>query len=405
MPGDWQEKLLGHEIGHTLTLDHIAPLNGPTSDNLMQYELPADPDPAVSMFGTILTAAQAADVTSFACGSVGGVQNCPGNPPALRTGSATDARGDTVFPLVDVTALAVAEDPFAGELRLTVDLAQAAPGQTVIVSFFVDADDDASTGGDPTDLVPAYAGPGGVELAARTNLGTLAVEVFEFDGAVFAQVDDAGIDAALTPLVARADDVFGGAATELDVGVTLAVRIPAGLVQPPGDVVTAGASAHVALPDGGDDVDHAVAELVLERPAYPSCEVSPGSVAPGGEVALTAQDMPSDTPVIVYLGDRRVAGGTTDLTGFESLDFNVPLDARPGLRLVTVGVDDDVNAITADCEVEVLGEEDGGGPVPIPPFCKLLLLLCLILLVLCLLLVAKLRKLRKTHPGDPKVYS
>jgi hypothetical protein len=400
--GDWQEKLLGHEIGHTLTLDHIIPLMGPTSDNLMQYMYPTDPDPAVSMFGTLLTASQASDVATFACSSIGGVQNCPGNPPALRTGSASDARGDVVFPFVDITAFGVSEDPFEQEVRLVVNMADTPALPDVSVNFFVDTDNDPHTGGEPTDLAPTYEGPGGVELAARTNLSTLDIDVFEFDGTDFAPVEDSGIEATLTPLIAHADDFFSGTSTEIDMGASLTFRIPEDLVEPFGDTVAAGVQTNLSV------ADFAFGELVLDAPTFPLCEVTPGTASPGDEVDLIVEGMPPDSPVIVYLGDERIAEGATDLTGFEALDFEVPPDARAGTRLVTVGVDDDTNAITADCEVEVGGDGDGDGPrdgTPLSPLCKLLLVLCLVLLALCLLLGFKLWKLRKGGHPRPNGYS
>jgi hypothetical protein len=354
VPGDWQEKVFAHELGHTLTLGHLSPLNCDTCDNLMQYELPTDPDPAVSMFGTILTQTQADQVVMFACSNVGGVDNCPDNPPKLKIGSQSDPRGDAVglpgILFVDILGFGVAEDPFQAATRLVVDLA-AVPTIAVLVDFFVDTDDDPSTGGDPTGLFPAFTGPSGIELVARTDLSTLDVDVFQFSDGSFALVEDPGIEVTMAPVMSSADNLIDGSSFSTASGGFITFRIPQGVIEPFGSVVTVMVRSDF-LNEAGDV---ARGTLVLDAPTFPSCTVAPEAAAPGEVVKVNATGMPVDSPVIVYLGDEKVVEGTTDLTGFVSVDFEIPADTGGATHLVTVGIDDKVTAITADCEVEVLG--------------------------------------------------
>ena len=354
VPGDWQEKVLAHELGHTLTLGHLSPLNCDTCDNLMQYELPTDPDPAVSMFGTILTQAQADAVLMFACSNIGGVDNCPDNPPKLKTGSQSDPRGDAIglpgILFVDILGFGVTEDPFQAETRLVVDLAAMAT-TAVIVDFFVDTDDDPSTGRDPTGLFPGFTGPNGVELVARTNLSTLEVDVFQFDDGAFAPVADPGIQVTPAPVMSSADNFIDGSSFATESGGFITFRIPEGVIKPFGNVVT----VFVRTDFLNEVSDVARGTLVLDAPTFPSCSVTPEAASPGEVVEVAATGMPVDSPVIVYLGDEKVVEGTTDLTGFVKVGFEIPADAGAANRLVTVGINDKITAITADCEVEVIG--------------------------------------------------
>lgn len=96
-------------------------------------------------------------------------------------------------------------------------------------------------------------------------------------------------------------------------------------------------------------------------PVFAACVVSPDPVEPGAIATVEADRLIENQMAKVFLGDRRVGGGPIDEAGNAAIDFRVPIESRPGARLVTVGVVG--TALTGDCFVEVLE----GPPVILSP--------------------------------------
>jgi hypothetical protein len=101
-------------------------------------------------------------------------------------------------------------------------------------------------------------------------------------------------------------------------------------------------------------------KFVLENPSFPQCFVK-SDAKQGETVAIDVQGLLPDSNIHGLLGPRPVFNGQTDSNGNATIQFPIPDDATPGLHLVTIGVDN--TALTADCEVNVLPREVGGGNV------------------------------------------
>lgn len=94
--------------------------------------------------------------------------------------------------------------------------------------------------------------------------------------------------------------------------------------------------------------------LSLVRAALPACAIDPAEALPGELVTVTASGLAPSMTTHVLLGPGVVAAGTTDARGETSSVFMIPAGLRPGPHLVTIGVDEPTNAVTADCSVGVL---------------------------------------------------
>ena len=105
--------------------------------------------------------------------------------------------------------------------------------------------------------------------------------------------------------------------------------------------------------------------FVLEDPDFAHCYVLRDG-KPGGTVPILVEALLPQQPIHALVGPEMVAKAVTDSRGNSEFDLPIPEDARDGLHLVTVGVDD--TALTADCVVHV-GERkiDGDDGVPVKP--------------------------------------
>lgn len=89
----------------------------------------------------------------------------------------------------------------------------------------------------------------------------------------------------------------------------------------------------------------------LAHPSFPHC-FAQGEAAPGGKVTFDTEGLLPKTGVHGLLGPRLVFKGTTDEKGEGMFEFTIPEDTEPGFHLVTIG--NDGTALTADCVVNIL---------------------------------------------------
>ncbi|MFO7321746.1 MAG: hypothetical protein DIU68_008450 [Chloroflexota bacterium] len=102
-------------------------------------------------------------------------------------------------------------------------------------------------------------------------------------------------------------------------------------------------------------------EFVLEDPSFPHCAPR-GTGVPGQTVPVEIEKLRPNAPIHGLLGPELVFTGSADTQGGGVIDLPIPANARPGFHLVTIGVDD--TALTADCVLEV---EDRPRPPTRPP--------------------------------------
>ncbi len=90
--------------------------------------------------------------------------------------------------------------------------------------------------------------------------------------------------------------------------------------------------------------------FVLEDPDFPHCYVL-NQAKPGGKVTVLVEGLLPKQPFHALVGPEQVATGETDNRGNSKFELPIPPKARPGLHLVTIGIDK--TALTADCAVQV----------------------------------------------------
>ncbi len=364
---DPQDKWISHELGHTLSLPHKTPLNGPDSDNLMQYEKPPD---LVSMFGTLLTQDQVEQMRDFIpLVNALPVPIQPGDPDMLLANGAPDPLGDGIF---DIDDFGVETDPPADLTRLVVGFAHPLPETAAFkVFFFADTDNDAGTGGlpGPPAFPAGLATSGGVDFVAQVEVQknetdlAFITRIFQFSGGTFEERFDAQIGSEIETGVLTGDHGEGSSlsdlfAEEFNKYGRVKVQFPSAI---PSFGPVVGLEAHVipqepeGSPDGTDRVS-----LSFEAPVFPTCEPSPALAAPGDRVKVKATGLPSDLPTVASLGKEEVAAGSTNSEGKDFLRFRVPLDARTGPRPLTVGIDDLEFANEATCRLTVMNCDVNG---------------------------------------------
>ena len=93
------------------------------------------------------------------------------------------------------------------------------------------------------------------------------------------------------------------------------------------------------------------APFVLEDARFPHCFPA-GVGAVGATVDIRLEGLPPSAPIHGLLGPMEVFHGTTDANGGGVIAFPIPETTTPGNHLVTVGRDG--TALTADCTVKVV---------------------------------------------------
>lgn len=358
VPGDWQQKTLAHEFGHALGEPHIQPLMCDTCDNLMQYQFPLDPDPSVSMFGTLLESTQIENMRDFACGNIGGVENCPPSMAIAGIGSLRDPIDSAAVGFGDIVGMGLSQREGQDLIRVSVEFREGLPEIAFFQVFiFLNLDGDPSTGGDGSGLLPnGFVAPLGSEAVIIAQPAAQVATLFRLNGDVF-EIVASDLDVATRPTISFADPIGNGAPDEAQNGFVADIDVNLGalgvLTSTPGVFV----QSLAPLPDGGAiAIDALRGRLNLDTPVFPQCTVDPDIVLAGETFQMSATGLPREKPVVVLLGETHVGSGQTDEQGVAIIDVDVPGDARAGRRLITVGIDDDRTAITADCEITVRGD-------------------------------------------------
>jgi hypothetical protein len=92
----------------------------------------------------------------------------------------------------------------------------------------------------------------------------------------------------------------------------------------------------------------------LIQPSFPQCYTEAGAALGQNTTVTTSGLLPNDE-IYLGIGPRAVAEGTTDKFGNSTIQFTIPKDTSLGMHLITVGVGK--TAITADCEINILGQK------------------------------------------------
>ncbi|WP_299845008.1 hypothetical protein [uncultured Roseovarius sp.] len=362
------ERTLGHEVGHKLGIchpDQTCATAGDATGSIMD-----------SGAGTIL-------ITESQCNAArdrlsGSTQL---DPPA-GTGDVLgliDGRGDpdeaNIPDLMDIRKIVAVDDTERGEgLRLVIRLQGALGANQVLHLVAMDTDNDSTTGAPLAPLVPNSTLTG-VDLAvlAQANengVGPVQVRVAQGNALVVqnvpgvaaighnVRVTEHGPDA-LPPQVLASDMEFTFSAAALG---SLGLDVTTGRLFPDGLRVQS--ATVVNLGDGETFVDegpNAAAVLGFPDPDFPSV-VTAGPACAGDLMGVEVKGLANGREVMAYLGEAKIEPGVvTNQEGDASFDILVPEDAVAGPTLLTVGVKDPTNAVTADTIIDLCPDGGSGG--------------------------------------------
>lgn len=354
----------GHEMGHSLSLDHR---NGPT--NLMNPTLTDNSgDGDIDNIG--LTAAEVTALRTNALNVPGLEQDPPGVivpaqvvahriPDAVREGKRLPVH-------LDLASVRVTLDEKKQEVGLTSQLFGLLPRKTSGLRYWFLIDrDGAPTGADAEQLKQVGLADvrfAGADLVARADVRGQRVKgaLWEFSDGQLVPVTQ-GFRFELQTLVmhplyiARPKDgkfqgpvpvhnliglTLSNTLTKVEMGGSLRVQAITGDGrQPVADL----------LEDRGDGV-----RFSLERPSFPHC-FPEGDVRPGEMVGVKLEGLKPGAPIHGFLGPRLVFRGETNGEGGGTIKLEIPKDTTYGLHLVTVGIDK--TALTADCVVNVVQQK------------------------------------------------
>lgn len=366
------DQLAGHEFGHALSLPHrtnaTALMNPSTTDN--------DGDGQADNIG--LNATEIADVRT-------NVQSVPGleidpplriDPGAFVAMRHVDKIGDADGP--DIASVKVALNTQTGEAEFNAQFSGLLPAKLEVplrVAFALDTDENPQTAL-PADIMSKEGLPDGMWAGADALLVADYRQVG--DGPDF-RVALRGWTIVNGDPVAIRDDRFGwdfrrlimhphyadirGRRPEIrldavpvyDVAV---IRIPAKTIGVTLDRPF-GVKVLARLGEGPGDV-FGVEEprrFVMQRPAFAHCfALEEGK--PGGTVDVRIEGLLPNRSIHGLVGPVETFRGQTDAAGGGVIALPIPADAREGLHLVTIGIEE--TALTADCVVDVTDGRAGG---------------------------------------------
>jgi YVTN family beta-propeller protein len=219
-------------------------------------------------------------------------------------------------------------------------------------AIVADLDNDATTGCAASDAGIAVAFQG-AELATVVEVTpgvqpSVAVQVWKCAGGAFMQVTDPAISATAT------SSFMSETPNSLLKGIITA-NVPNGVRGAMSSEIRAVAISSQLISGGAFDqlprTSASGGAVPLSPPDLPSCSLKKTNEEPGAQDIVMATGLSPSAPVEVALAGRVLQTGTTDASGTATVTFTVPANARPGLRLVTVGHSG--TAIYAACALRV----------------------------------------------------
>lgn len=361
------DQLVGHEVGHALSLPHRD-----TSGANLMFRSQQDNDANGTADNRALNTAEVNDLRANA-------QNVPGleiDPPGeflpgryavMRQVDRVQER-EEVPAHFDLASVRAAVDQAEGLFLLDQQLFGLIPKEGEAQQFWSLLDvDDGQQGADP-DLLRRIGAPetrfAGADFVAVVEIVNQEVSgrAWSFQNGELIEVGDFFPELqtlVMYPHFADATGPSGSVPELIEAGVPVHhivnFKAPAELVgvslQKPFRVQTFNVTNGEQVVDALDDQDEGRGvEFVLDNPQFPHCFPQTDG-EPGDMIQVRLEGLLPNAPIHGLLGADLVFQGKTDERGGGVIDFPILDAAPPGFHLVTVGVDD--TALTADCTIHV----------------------------------------------------
>lgn len=370
---------LAHELGHSLLLGHglgVDPDNEgllPPTPGPRRFDCYCDPEGPVGgdQNPTDQTGLSGCSIVQegASCGGITPLQAEQVREIALLVpgavfATAADPSGELIAALpganpkpadVQIVRGQISENPSNQITALQVALSGAIPlAVTNEYVFFVDRDDDATTGCDPSSL-GFPTGFQGAELVVRLFVGlagefqTVVPTVWTCQNGSLVQVNDPNIRAS-----SFTQNTFDG----FPVAGYASIVMPDAVAGPLGTQVRIQVLAR-QLGDGGqldrlpEAVDGGGVISLAAPPPLPQCVVSPQIVKTMDTTTLTVSGLIPNRTAEVYLGNNLMGTGPIDGSGNAQLSVVIPGNLPQGVLSVSVKVQG--AAVSAESALVVLG--------------------------------------------------
>lgn len=343
---DSPDTLTGHEIGHALSLVHLA-------GTVMNATVPAPVTTTMGGFGQTANVcpAQPFPNPTSQCGTVRLQSMCHQNGTIVDPPPVVDEQpftvGDVPAGHVDLDLAGIVDDTNTGSASVFWRVTGTFPSSVndLVYQFAIDVDQNPTSGGDPNMVgiqVPLpgaeLAGSVTVDVVAGTPSSTASLFRWDLPGAIYLPEPATGSASVLDVFV---DEISPGSSTTLPAQAAIAIDFDRTLLT--GVPSTYTLRVRAFDPAAAQEDLPSSADLYVHEPSLPVCEVVPDEAAPGQIVTVTAGDLPPTSSVAVWFEQGgapfAVGSGMTDPGGFASIPFVVPVDALPGMHHVAVMVD------------------------------------------------------------------
>jgi hypothetical protein len=363
---DSPDTLTAHEMGHSLSLPHLA-------GTAMNATVPAPVTMTQGGFGQTANVcpAQPFPNPTSQCGTVRLQSLCHQNGTIVDPPPVVDEEpfviGNVPTGHVDLDLAGLIDDGNTGSASVFWRAAGAFPANVngVLYQFAIDLDQNPATGGDPSAVGIPVPLPG-VELAGSVSVDVVSgtpgasASLYHWDG-VGTFLPEPTLGSSASVLDVYVDEVAPGTSTSGPAQAAVSIDFDRNLLTGVPSTYT----FRVRAFDPGSSAEDlpASAELYVESPSLPVCNLLPAEATPGQLVTVEGGDLVPSSPVVVWFdkGGAPFEVGTamTDPSGFVSTAFTVPANADPGPHHVAILVDAP-DSFSSHCVLDV--QPPGGTP-------------------------------------------